>query len=208
MTSNESGACKGWLIPGLLAVGGLVLGAPLVAQIERQHGAHVHGQANATLSQDGPRYTLELTIPGANLVGFEHPPRDEPEYTRIDETLEWFAEHPWLVLDDRGDCRVDGVSADATGYGRPGEDKPDGAHEHSSEPDHDHDRHDHDHHDHAEFRILARVECADPDRLRWMEVDLFRDFPGNEKVRIDSFTDRGQKQFRLTPDNRRIDLTR
>ncbi|TVS13265.1 MAG: DUF2796 domain-containing protein [Wenzhouxiangella sp.] len=77
-------------------------------------------------------------------------------------------------------------------------------HDHGNGHSHDHD-HDHDH-DHAEFHIVVQLECDSPDRLGWLDLRLFEDFPGNERMDIDVLTETVATQARLMPGNERINL--
>ena len=103
----------------------------------------------------------------------------------------------------------------------------DHAHGHGSEhDDHDHAHaHDHDHghghaaehgaghdhhqeagHDHSEFHIVLTMECENPGRLGWIDLRLFEDFSGNERMDIDVLTETLATQLRLTPGSERISL--
>jgi len=93
-------------------------------------------------------------------------------------------------------------------------------HQHANHHGHGHD-HDHDHnhgdhhgdghgdghaHDHAEFHIVVHLECSSPGRLGWLDLRLFEDFPGNERMDIDVLTDAVATQVRLEPGAGRIRL--
>ena len=41
----------------------------------RQHEAHVHGHVELNIAQDGKELLMEITAPGADVVGFEHAPK-------------------------------------------------------------------------------------------------------------------------------------
>lgn len=179
----------------------LLLAAPAYAGtgIERRHGAHVHGEGIANLAQDNGRFELELELPGANIAGFEHPPRDAAQETAIEQALEWLRDGGnWLNADPRGACEIASVNARTHGYDHNGDQ---GGHAH-----HDH-HHDHDHgRDHAEFHVTAVLDCESAARLGWIELKLFERFPGNEVLVVNLFTDRGQGQARLGHGNVRIEL--
>jgi hypothetical protein len=222
----------------------LLLVSPLTAQIERQHQAHVHGLAEGNLVLDGWQLRLELEIPGANLVGFEHPPRSDEQRDHLAATLALLEAGDWLRSDDRGQCQLQSMSAHTHGYGTsddhdesdPAESKPErhdhGHHHHNHHDDsddqhghrdghvhqHDHEHgngndHGHDHdpghdhnHDHAEFHLVAVLECQSPERLRWVDIGLFDDFPGNESIRLDVLTDQLVTRLRLHSGAERVDL--
>lgn len=248
------------------ALAAIALGAAAAApaQIERQHGAHVHGEATGNLSQDGTALRLELEIPGVNLVGFEHPPRNDEQQQLLDDTLAFLNGGEWLLADARGGCQIERINAHTHGFdadyehgkghdhhhdehqrghnhhhdehhhhGHAGEGRHDhhghqaehshdhashqhdDQHQHHHHSGHDHEHHGHSHHDHAhhdhehaEFHIIAHLNCESPQALRWIEIGLFADYPGNELIAVDVLTDRAATRARLTPGNARIDLGR
>lgn len=165
-----------------------------VAQTDRQHGAHVHGEAKGSLALDGTHLRLELEVPGTNLAGFEHPPRGPEEIATIERVIDTLNAGNWLTIDDRGNCSIESINAHTHGF--------DADDEH-----HDHLDAEHSHHDHAEFHLVAQLDCANSGRLRWLEIDLFDDFPGNELIVVDVLTETLATRARLGPTRQRIDLT-
>ncbi len=210
---------KSLIVPTTLLI--LLLAMALQAgSLERQHGAHVHGQATGTLAVDSDRLSLSLVVPGMNLVGFEHAPRDDVQRDRLHAVKEVLESANWLEFDPDGGCRVDRIELATPGFGDDEEHLHDHEqHDHSHDHDHGnedrhphhHEEHDHghghdDHHEHAEFRIEVGVDCARADRLSWMEVELFEDYPANEEVRIDVLTDTRAERVRLSANATRIQL--
>lgn len=221
---------------GFLAAASMaaMISLPLAAETLRQHGAHVHGEATGNLSLDDERLRLELTIPGVNLVGFEHPPRDESQRAALADTLAFLNAGDWVDTHPAGRCEL--VSANAHTHGfreaEDGEEHDESnhhghdhshdyahqdhhghdhhhGHEHKHDHDHDHghDHHGHDHdHDHAEFHLVISWTCQRPDALGWIDIDLFSDYPGNERMVIDVLTDRTASRERLQPNRIRINL--
>lgn len=253
--------CKPVLSAAILLSLGLAASLSAVAQLERQHSAHVHGVATGNLAQDGQSFRLELEIPGINLVGFEHAPRTEAQQESLKAVLALLNQGEWLSIDGRGRCDVERINAHTHGFAADEEgdygDKPadhadhdhaDPAHGHEGDHGHHHDSHrhghDHDHgrehehghshshahehehdhddaahdhahgehdrhhdHDHAEFHIVAHIQCQQPEALRWMDLNLFADFPGNERMSIDVLTDTTIGRAELVPGGARIDLS-
>ncbi|GMQ45329.1 zinc uptake protein ZrgA [Vibrio sp. 10N] len=63
---------------------GLVVSQFAVAEDQfRQHDAHVHGHVEFNIAQDGQDLLVEITAPGADVVGFEHAPKTDAEKTAI-----------------------------------------------------------------------------------------------------------------------------
>ena len=231
---------------GLSAVALLVaavVSLPTHAEPVRQHGAHVHGEATGNLSLDDERLRLELTIPGVNLVGFEHPPRDEAQSAALSATLEHLNAATWVRTHGAGRCEVVSVNAHTHGFSgdeatdehdhstESRHDDPDhhqhehehehrhSGHEHHHREGHDHSAHDHAHHghhggddhhghdhDHAEFHLVMTWDCQRPGALDWIDIDLFSDYPGNERIVIDVLTDRTASRERLQPNRIRVNL--
>lgn len=187
---------------------------------QRQHGAHVHGQATGTLALDDDRLSLSLVIPGINLAGFEHAPRDENQRERLVHTVAHLESGRWMTVDPDGACRVESLTVARPGFGEDGaaqvndsqhqhshhDHDNDHHHDHGHQHDHDHDHEQAHHHEHAEFHIEASLHCQHPERLSWLDLDLFAEYEGNELMRIDVLTDQVVDRARLRPGNFRIHL--
>ncbi len=190
-----------WLVGGL---------TPLVAQIERQHGAHVHGEGVGTLALDDQTLSLSLEMPGFNVVGFEHPPTTQAQKAEIDSALTIFNTGQWLNLDPEGRCVVSKTSATAEGYDAPG--SADEGHGHADDHTHNHDHnndhnHSHDHGgEHAYFNISVEAVCSAIEDLAWVELNVFASFPNNERITVDVLTATSAQQARLSANSTRIEL--
>lgn len=175
--------------------------SPSLAQIERQHGAHVHGEGSGTMAFDGQTMNLSLEMPGFNVVGFEHPPTNQGQRAEIETALMIFKTGSWLSLDPNGRCVISKSYATAEGYDEP-------ASADGGEADHDHNHdHSHDHEsksEHAHFAVNIEVVCAAIDELAWVEINLFAPFPNNDRVTVDVLTPTSALQARLDATNARI----
>jgi len=180
----------------------LALAATAEAQIERQHGAHVHGEATGFMAVDGQRLQVQLSLPGHNLVGFEHPPRNERQQQAFDQAIAVLNSDDWLRFTPAARCVVTSVTATSQGFGV--DDHTDSEHTHDHDH-HDHDQSDHDHGGHAQVDVSGQVECARPELLTWAELRLFAAFPNNAQLTVDVLTDEAAFQARLTPNIQRID---
>ena len=196
-----------------------------VAQTEiRRAGAHVHSVAAAQLALEDGRVDLMLQIPGANLVGFEHPPRVEEQSELLASARARLAAGDWLVFSDGAGCATD-ISVDMPGFAASG-------HEHDHSHDHEHSRdhghaeghehhehhhdheddqhghvhqdHEHDGHDHAEFHLTVTADCErTPD---WLEVRLFDGWPDNRSIQLDAISATQQWRAELTAEQTRVAL--
>lgn len=162
---------------------------PLVgqAQIERQHDAHVHGQATGTLAMDETRWELTLALPGFNVVGFEHPPRTPEQSALLSDALDYFNQQPWLGFNPESGCQITDTDVQSMGF-----EDPQDNHQHH----HDHGS---DHDGHARMEIKVSGECDRMDALTRLSMKLFDAFPNNEQVMIAVLTTTRAMTVTLTP---------
>ncbi|MFK8010584.1 MAG: DUF2796 domain-containing protein [Marinicellaceae bacterium] len=60
-------------------------------------GAHVHGQAKATLVLDNDKLNYTITIPAYDLLGFEHVPNNKEQESIVQSTIDELQRHKkWL----------------------------------------------------------------------------------------------------------------
>lgn len=210
-----SGVC----LAGLLSV----TGAQAFAQ---QLEAHQHGQASGQLAVDSGEVSLRLKMPGFNMVGFEHPPRNDAQQRSFDLALERFNETAWWRSPAGARCVMNRLEVQTPGFGTAARGEHDHEDRHGETHDDDHDDH-HDHHgdnddkhhgygdehehehgsdQHAEFEIELLLECAQPARLAWLELDLFEGWHDNQQLRLDVLTETMVRQFDLRAGAERVDL--
>ncbi len=124
----------------------------------RQHSAHVHGHVELNIAQDGKELLMEISAPGADVVGFEHAPKTSEQKHQLENAI--------TTLKDVNNLFMFPASAGCVALNQSvahtleGGDDHDG-HKHHDEHDHDkhghdehkhHDEHDHDKHDHDEHK--------------------------------------------------------
>lgn len=163
----------------------------------REHGAHVHGIGRLNVAFDSNTLEIELDSPAANLVGFEHAPRDPAEKTKLDQTLVLLRDGDTLfVLPAAAGCRMDDVRITR-----------------EEAKDHDDDGKDHDHHDegnghhhgdgeeghhHADMNVFYRFRCQNAAALSGVDVRLFEHFPATKKLHVQFIGPKGQGGRELT----------
>ncbi|MGF1826526.1 DUF2796 domain-containing protein [Vibrio splendidus] len=153
--------------PTILAVViGMTVSTNVLANEEfRSHEAHVHGKVEVNIAQDGQELLVEVTAPGADVVGFEHAPEtaeqkkvfeqaiaqlNKPEelfgFNNASCTLKFKSVTNTLEDDHDDHDHAEGEHDDHEGHDH-------AEHDHDDHKDHDHAEHDHDDHeghDHAE----------------------------------------------------------
>ncbi|CAH6823403.1 Zinc-binding protein [Vibrio chagasii] len=148
--------------PSILAVViGMTVSTNVLANEEfRSHGAHVHGQVEVNIAQDGQELLVEVTAPGADVVGFEHAPETAEQKKVFEQAIAQLNKPDELFSFNNANCTLKFKSVSNTlesdhdeheGHDHEGHDHAE--HDHDDHKDHDHDEHDHDDHkdhDHAE----------------------------------------------------------
>ncbi|HEU4662865.1 MAG TPA: DUF2796 domain-containing protein [Dokdonella sp.] len=140
----------------------------LAGEPHRHHGPHVHGEATLRIGLDGQLFVVGLEAPGASVLGFEHPPRDETERARYERAAD-VLRHPdrWLSLPEQAGCILDGHEVTSHGFGETPAPASGGAHEH------------------ADFDGSYQYRCRAPLALRSFEVRLFEQFADLHKINVE-----------------------
>lgn len=178
-------------LPGLpviaLAVACAATALNASAADDHHQQAHVHGQAQLQIAIDGHTAELILRSPAANLLGFEHQPKNDGQETILMETREWLTATP-LVQAKGNDCTV---VAGTIHYAR----------DRSEDDDHGHDSD-----NHSDFEVTQRLECesALADALT---TPLMERFPGIEAMTVEWVSPRGQGGTELHAGETGIELT-
>lgn len=128
----------------LALVIGLSLTATANAEEYRQHEAHVHGHVEFNIAQDGKDLLIEITSPGADVVGFEHAPENAEQENALNNAIAALKDtNKLFAINQQAKCVIEDVHVAHT----LGEESHEG-HDHHAHEGHDHDKHDHEGHDH------------------------------------------------------------
>ncbi|MEF1228901.1 DUF2796 domain-containing protein [Vibrio fortis] len=206
--------------PSILAVViGMTVSATAIAEDHfRSHDAHVHGEVEVNIAQDGQELLVEVTAPGADVVGFEHAPQTPEQIAALEKATALLNQPSKLFAFEGADCTLEYKSVthtlgedDHEGHDHDHEGHDHDKHDHDDHEGHDHDKHDHhDHeghdHDHAagghgEFTIEYHYQCSNVAKLDTVETQWFSNFANTESITVNLLTDRAQTQQKLTPSN-------
>ncbi|MEQ9555301.1 MAG: DUF2796 domain-containing protein [Rhodospirillales bacterium] len=190
--------CAGFLKPCFVAaavLAGLLVAGPSSAA-ERGHGAHEHGVGQLSLAVEGNVVEIEITAPGADIVGFEHAADTEADRAvlvaaaaRLKDAMTLFRFPP------KADCRLEEAEVHSALL--------DEAHGH--EKGHVHEKgHGHKAEAHAEFRAHYHFRCADPAALSHIDLGYFTAFPAARELEARTITAKGQGAQELTADRPRL----
>lgn len=178
----------------------------------RQHGAHVHGQVEFNIAQDGNELLVEITAPGADVVGFEHAPTNDAEKQQLKDAVAKLshADHVFTLTSEAG-CKVEHQSVTHT-LGDSEHDQHDHEehHDHDKHDHHDYDKHDHEEHhqdgaaSHGEFTVEYHYSCENISAVNEIETSWFTKFPSTESIKVNVLTDSKQAAMELKPGQKTI----
>ncbi|MCX8771642.1 DUF2796 domain-containing protein [Vibrio parahaemolyticus] len=200
----------------LTIVIGLSLSTVATAEEYRQHSAHVHGHVEFNIAQDGSDLLLEITAPGADVVGFEHAPENAEQEKTLQHAVATLEDSNTLfAINPQAQCEIEEVHVEHSlgGQHEEHEHHDHEGHDHDEHAHHDHDKHEHDgheghdyseHSDHGEFTVQYRFHCAQVGELSHIQTDWFNQFPSTESVNVNLFTDTTQSATSLTKSNTQI----
>lgn len=195
-------------LPLLLALAA----SPALAAEPRGLDAHVHGLGSLDIAIDGTRVAMELTAPGADIVGFEHTAKSAEDRAAIDAAVAILAKPLDLfVMPGAAGCSVVQASAALESDDALEDHADDHDHAHAHD-DHDHD-HAHDDHDHAEasgehteFHAKYMLTCNMPDALDEIRFAYFDQFAGAEALEVQIVSSKGAQAFDVDRNDPTLDL--
>jgi hypothetical protein len=182
----------------LLAVcffAGAVAAPSLAAEGHRDLGAHEHGRGTLNIAVEGTKVTMELEVPGVDIVGFEHAANTRKEKASVEKAkTQLSAPLTLFSLPASAACRVTEAKVeveigehdhDAKAESKGAEAAQGGKAPAKTEG-------------HAEFHAEYALECAGPANLTAIEFGYFRAFAGAEKLTVNVITPKGQSKFEVT----------
>jgi hypothetical protein len=154
----------------------LLAALPYAAQADvRQLGPHVHGQASINIAVESNTMDVQVSLPGHDAVGFEHPPGTPAEQVAVDRATAGFRAASWLVPAPAADCTLSAARVTPHGFSSAVEEG-----------------------GHADFDASYHFTCRRPDRLDQVDIRLATSFPSVAKVVVNIITAAGSNQQVLT----------
>lgn len=207
-----------------------ILGGVALAASEdehREHDAHEHGRGTLDIVAEGEELVVEFRIPAANVVGFEHAPRDDAEREAVHRAAETFRNPASvLVLPAEAECEVEEAEAGIVGmddeehdegHGHDGDEHAKEEHDEEEGEDHDHAKEEHEEHDehsadsdgeaHSELRATYHFHCHAPERLVRIEVRVFENLRDAEEIDVRVVTATAQTAMELHPGEAVVELS-
>lgn len=181
------------------------------AHAHREHGPHEHGVGSLNLVVDGSMVEIELESPAANIVGFEHAPKDAAERATLERAVATLKDGARLFgFPAAAGCRLTESSVTSSllvPEPSAADQDEHQAQDHSQTRESDQDAgHQHEHETHADLDADYRFDCRDPAQIDRVDVRLFKLFPGTQRLRVQHATAQGQGATELSAASPRIDL--
>lgn len=203
----------------LAALVALTLSQTVYAEDEhRQHDAHVHGEVELNIAQDGKELLIEITAPGADVVGFEHVAQTEEQLHKLKDAESKLTDASRVFsLSKSANCtlthqRVSHTLGADDDHDHDHHNDADGEHKHDEHHDHDHEEHhEHDEHaehesSHGEFTIEYHYQCEQFSQLESINTSWFELFSSTQAIKANLLTDTKQSAVRLDKNNSEISL--
>lgn len=157
------------------------------AESQHNEAAHVHGQGELEVVQDGNGLFISLYSPLENILGFERVPKTDAEKVKARRVKSLLQANGMFAFSPEAKCK-------RTAYKLYSEI----LNPHSHGPGDDHQHHEPEN-GHADFRAAYEFECEQPAKLKVIDVRVFRQFPGFEKIEVQALFPNGQVGASLSP---------
>lgn len=187
----------------LLSAGAIVSPAVAAEGDHRELGPHEHGVGNLNIAVEGTKVSMELEVPGMDIVGFEYVAKTVKQKAAVEKAKkQLLAPLAIFKFPAAANCAVQQANVAIE----------------SEDHDHDHAKGDkgaedgdkaadaREGHQHSEFHVEYTMDCKVPDKITAIEFGYFRAFTSARKLNINLITPKGQSKFEATRDKPRIDL--
>ncbi len=151
--------------------------------------AHQHGIGHLDLVLEGNELVIELHVPAEDLLGFEHAPRtpeQQAQMTAAQETLK--QPQQLFALPAAAKCSLTSVELNSSLFAETAEAVAPAALEH------------------ADIQAQYLFSCAAVKHLQQLDVTLFAQFPGSQRLLLQAITPSGQYGDELSATHNRIRL--
>jgi hypothetical protein len=185
----------------LVAGAGIALPAWTAQAQHRELGPHQHGHGTLNIAIEGGRVSMELDVPGADIVGFEHAATTKAQRAAVEKAKAQLAVPLSLfVLPKSAGCSLKQANVKIEGAeeakAEQAKDTPAGAPKEQGDAEH------------SDFNAEYVLECTAVDKLTSIEFPYFRRFSGAEELEVNLVTAKGQSKFEVKRSKPRLDLAR
>jgi hypothetical protein len=172
----------------------LAAGLPTnAAEEHRELGAHEHGVGRLNIAIEGKRVSMELEVPGADIVGFEHAASTATQKAAVKTAISTL-EGALNVFKLPAEAKCKLANAKVAAHA---EDEEDHEHGQAEKAGTKHDEGEEEAH-HSQFHAQYAVDCAAPEKLTGIDFKYFDLFAGARKLDVNLVTDKGQTQYEVS----------
>jgi hypothetical protein len=174
------------------------------AETERQLGPHQHGHGTLNLAVEGQTVQMELDVPGADIVGFEHKAKTPEDQAKIEAAEKTLAEpFALFVLPGEAGCKVTAAKVSIVGTTEPHDTHELDHHDHTEADKHEAEEHEA---EHSEFHGEYALSCSSVAAITAISFPFFEVFPNSAELAVTLITAQGQKAFEVNREHAVIDL--
>jgi hypothetical protein len=181
-------------IAAMFAAGPLAM----AAEEHRELGAHEHGVGRLNIAIEGKRISMELEVPGADIVGFEHEASTKEQKAAVKKaksTLEGALNV--FKLPAGAKCKLAEakvkIETEDHDHDEAGDNKGEAKHEEEEDGGH-----------HSQFHATYAIDCAAPEKVTGIDFKYFELFPGARKLDINLATEKGQSHYEVSRERPRL----
>lgn len=191
------------LVPAAVAAMALSL-TPVTTLAEGGHGPHVHGAGQLNLAWVGSEMQMELTVPGRDIVGFEHSAETAEDRAAVEKALATLSDAASLfALPPEAGCELEHAKVASSQL--EGDHDREHADEHKHDDEHKLERAGAEAAAHAEFSAVYHFDCSEPGALSHVQAaGLFAAFPSLQELETRFVTATGQGAAELTASDSRL----
>lgn len=171
--------------------------APGIAEDDaprRDLDAHEHGSGTLNIAVENGAVWMELEVPGADIVGFEHAAETAEDRQAVENAKAVLARPLELfAFPEAAGCAVEKTHVALAGEAHDGEEHDEAHDEDEGEP-------------HNEFHAEYTLRCAAQGEIDEIGFPWFTAFPGSEEIDANVTSDKGQAAFEVSRDTPAIDV--
>lgn len=151
----------------------------IAAEENRELGAHEHGHGKLNIAIEGNRVSMELEVPGADIVGFEHEASTPDQKAAVEKAKATLGDALAVFgLPAGAGCKLAEAKVAV-----------------QAEEKH-----------HSEFHVTYTIDCAAPAKLTGIEFKYFDLFAGAKELDVNLVTPKGQTSYEVTREQPRLEL--
>jgi Protein of unknown function (DUF2796) len=169
-----------------------------VAEEHRELGPHEHGVGRLNIAVEGKRVSMELEVPGADIVGFEHGASTKEQKAAVSKaktTLKSALKVFELPAEARCRLAEAKVAVEAEDHDHDAAGHENANHEGKEEEGH-----------HSEFHATYAIDCTTPEKLTGVQFRYFELFAGARKLDVNLVTEKGQNHYEITRESPKLEF--